>query len=167
MSLPYKGSRNGEGRAQTLLLSLTSSSSRPIGFGRGPMHLLTPVSWKRRLSSTTILVASFICWAVRLTCIPWRQPSGCPSSSLGRASLTTSQNGSLGRALTLILFTPQLGQASPSSFLLQSSRFWAYTLSRTCSMQRSYFCRPAFARLSISTSIQYIASYIFFFREKI
>ena len=33
MPLPYKGSKNEEGRARTLLPSLTSSLSSPIGLG--------------------------------------------------------------------------------------------------------------------------------------
>ena len=43
MSLPYNGSRNGEGGAQTLLPSLPLSSSNPIGLGSGPINPLMPV----------------------------------------------------------------------------------------------------------------------------
>ena len=63
MSLPYQGSWNGEGRAQALLPSLTLSSKSPIGPGSGPMNPLTPVSRKRRLSSSISLTALFICSA--------------------------------------------------------------------------------------------------------
>ena len=123
----------------------------------------TPLSWKHRLSCIATLTTSFFSCAVWLIRISWWLPFGCPPSCFRGASLTASQNGSLGRVLTLILFTPQLGQASSPSSFLQSSRYWACTSSRTCWMRRSYSCRPAFAHLFFSASIRCTALCIYFF----
>ena len=153
MFIPYSGSRNGEGRTEILLPSLTLSLRSPIGLGRGPMNPTTPVSCCLLLSSRHTLIASFISSALLMARTSSRPPPCLFPPGPSGAFLTLSQNGCKGRVCIPICLILQLGHVSSSLSLLWSSLCFAWTSRRTWSMRRLYSCSLAYDLMFFSASI--------------